>query len=523
MTSPRDAPEPRRPSYRRGLSFGVLSFVASGLLSLVSSIATARIFGVHVIGEYALCTAPVGVAWFLSTVQERPGLIRELVFLKPRAPRVAGLFWSVFSFSFTLTVIVGALTLVGTYFVFRGPIGQPELFAPAAVNMAGYVLLTNTCWNIDAILSSFRAGRSLFWVRQNQMLAFLGLAVGLGIADRTVWSLVFAGIASWILSFAHRLVVTRHYIPVRISQSELRDGFRTLPDILRFGLRVTPGGIADGISSVSGTWVLGIVSTVSVVGGFNRAYTIGQRFMELNYRLSEMLFPTLLERRAQGDFHGFDRALVDTIRYCAVGMLWPAAAAGGAALGVMRIFGHGFTNATGALVFSLLLPAACTIAFLQRHAAISLNRPGMSSWSAGLRMLVTLTATIGLAQVIGATGAALAVVLGFLADSLFMYGVTRSYLATPLRVLWPLRQVLAMLASYAGGFATAHVLYASIGGVGGLLIALIAGTIAYAIIFVTVGGLNRRDRERASQLITRLRARRILSRDLAVTAKGADA
>ncbi len=502
------SPQGRRSSYREGLAFSALSFVASGLLGVISSIAIARAYGVEVLGEFALATAPVSVAWFLSTVKERPAFIRELAFLEPRAPRVTGLFYAVFAFSFALTALVSVLALVAVYFVFRGPVGQPELFTPAVVSMAGFLVLTNTCFNIDTVLSGFRAGRALFHLRQHQAIVFVAVGVGLGLVWDSVWGLIVATLASWGTSLVHRLFVCRGFLRLRVSREELRDGFRTLPEILRFGLRVAPGGFADGASNSAGTWVLGIISSVSVVGAYNRAWTLGRRFMELNWRISEMLFPTLVERRARADGHGFDRALIDTMRYCAVGMLWPAAAAGGAAVGVMQLFGQGFTQVADALILILTMPAAATLSSLQRHALMALDRPTITSVSAGLRMVVTIGASIGLGRAWGPTGVAAAVILGFVADSAFMFVITHRHLSTPLHHLWPPRQVFALAAAYAAGFFASRFVYDAIGDLPGLLAALGAGTVAYGLVFFLLGGIDPRDRTRASDVLQQLRNRR---------------
>ena len=69
--------------------------------------------------------------------------------------------------------------------------------------------------------------------------------------------------------------------------------------------------------------------SVVSLGAYNRAWTLSRRFVKLNWRLAEMLLSTLVEHHAGGDRDGFDRALVDTLRYVAIAMLLPAAAAGG--------------------------------------------------------------------------------------------------------------------------------------------------------------------------------------------------
>ncbi len=49
-----------------------------------------------------------------------------------------------------------------------------------------------------------------------------------------------------------------------------------------------------------------------------------------------MLYPTLVGRHTTGDGHGFDRALIDSIRYEMIGMLLIAAAIGGTAHAVLE-------------------------------------------------------------------------------------------------------------------------------------------------------------------------------------------
>jgi len=497
----------KRASYREGVGFGALSFGAMGMLGIASSIAIARVYGVNVLGQFALVMAPVNAAWFLSTVKERPGFVAELASLHPRHPRVTGLFLAVFAFSFVLTLLVGSLALVASYFLFKGPVGHPELIAPTAVNLAGYVFITNTCFNYDTVLSGFRAGRQLFWLRLHQAVAFLAVAVALGFVWGDVWGLVVATIASWFTTLIHRLVVIRPFMHAWVSREEIREGMKTLREIITFGLKITPGGIFDGISNEAGTWVLGIFSSVNTVGAYNRAWTLGRRFMELNWRISEMLFPTLVERRAKGDAHGFDRALVDSLRYSAAGMLLPAAAAGGAAYGVMSLFGPGFEGVTGALTLILLMPATSTISSLQRHALYAVNRPVTASASATIRLVVTVGLCVPLSLLVGTTGTAAAVVLGFAADSAYMFRVTRGHLATPLLQLWPLRSILAIAGAYAAGFAAARVVYDMLETVPGLIVALAAGSVAYAGVFAMLGGVHKRDVERFASLWERARER----------------
>src|SRR4051812_42285473 len=271
------------------------------VLGLVSSIAIAREYGATALGEFALAAALTLAMAYLSSMQEQAALVRAVAVLEPRHVRVGALFYAVLAFSTALTVAVAGLVLGATYLLFHGPVGHPELFGAAVVSMVGFVALTNVCWNIDMLLAAFRAGRQLFWVRLLQAVVYLAAAIGLGLVAPTVWALIAATAASWAVSLGQRLVVARAYMPARVGAAELRKGCAELPQMVRFGLKLAPGNIASGLSSQVGIWVLGAIAPVATVGAFSRAQMLGQRLTEVQTRVSEVLFPTLVERRRGGD------------------------------------------------------------------------------------------------------------------------------------------------------------------------------------------------------------------------------
>jgi O-antigen/teichoic acid export membrane protein len=498
----------KRASYREGVSFGALSFGVMATLGVVSSIVIARMYGVRVLGEFALVVAPANAVWYLSSTRERTAFVRELATQPPRAPRVTGLFTAMLAFSLALTIAVAAIGMSITYLVFRGPIGQPDLFVPALANMVSYVLLTNTGWNLDAVFSGFRAGRELFWIRLHQSAAFLALAIGVGIVWGGVWGLVVAGAGSTLTSVIHRVVAVRGFMRPIVPRADIRDGFRTLPDLIRFGLKILPGSIANGVSNEAGTWALGITGSVAGVGAFNRAWTLGRRFIEVNWRITEMLFPTLVERRAAGDTEGFDRALVDTIRYCAVATLLPAAAGGGAAVAVMELFGTDFVRAADALSLILLMPALLIVTSVERYALFAVDRPLLTSAIGIARMVVTLGTTVLFTLWLGITGAALGLFAGGLTDVVMMSAVTKRHLSRPVHVLWPLREMLVLALAYGAGFGAARLVDSSVEGLFGLAPALVVGGLAFAGVFWLAGGVNPRDRERLASVMARVRKRR---------------
>ena len=496
MVSARRA-APKRRSFTQGFAFGSATFAANALISLVSAIATARLYGVDVIGQYALAYAPTGAVWYLSTVQEQPALVRKLAALEPREPRVSGLWYAVLAFSEGLTVLVALIGGVVTVVVFRGPLHHPGLVAPALTMLAGLALLGNPGWNVDTLLASFRAGRELFAVRFHQIVMFLVAAVALSFVTSSVWGMVAALCLSYSSSLLHRLVVSRHFLTVRVDRAQLRAGFGELPEILRFGLKVMPGAVAGGASSEAGTWILGGLTPVSAVGAWNRAGNISKRLNDISSRVADMLLPTLVERQAKGDLPGFHRAVVDSMRYVAAILLFPAAIAGGAAAGVITLlFGPGFGSANGALPLLLLVPVILSINVFGSRALMAFNRPLTTTALEGGRMVITVAAGVGLTLAFGATGMGAAMVIGCVAELAVLLSILTGQLDSPLYRLWPPQAMLAQGLAYGAGFAAARVVSSAIGGPGGTLLALMAGAASYAAWLLTFGGVLSRDRKR---------------------------
>ncbi|HEX5146829.1 MAG TPA: hypothetical protein VFV85_07380 [Conexibacter sp.] len=494
-------------SYREGAAVGVFSFGAMAVVSIVSSVLVARLYGVAEVGRWALAMAPANAAAFLSSFRERPAVIRELAVLPPRAPRATALLAAVFTASTLFTILVGGIVLAVAVALYRGPLHHPEVVGDTVLAMAGYVFVTSSCFNLDTGLAAFRAAGALFWIRLNQGVGFVVCTIAFSFTAPDATSLVLAGIVSYAIALVHRGFALAPLLPLRISRAQMRDGFRTLPEIVRFGLKIVPGGLCDGSANQAPIWILAAAGTVVQVGAFNRAAALQSRFTDLSYRLNEMLFPTLVERRAQGDHAGFDRALLDSLRYAAGAMLLPAAAVGGAAVGVMQIFGPGFATAAGALAVLCAVPAAATLSNMQRHALYAVERPWLGSAGAALRLAVTLAVGIPLTLWIGMTGTALGAAAGFAADLAFTWTVTQRHLSRAARTLLPWRMRLAVPLAYAAGFGAARATWTALPSLWALPLALLAGCVAYAAVFAASGGLAARDRRRAADVLSALRSR----------------
>ncbi len=494
-------PVAKRGSYRAGFFFGTLSFFAVTGVGVLSTIVTSRLYGVRIVGQFALVYAPVAALWILSTVKEQQALIKEITGLPPRHPRVTQLFAAVFTFSFGLTAATATLAAVVCWFVFPGPLHAHTLVTPAIVTIAGYVVVMNTAWNIDSILSAFVAGRQIFWVRLHEVLSFLAIAMTVGAVWRSVWGLVIGLIGGSLTSMVHRMVVVRPFVRGQLSWGEYRIGLQVLPDLLRFGLKATPGMIAQGVSQQGGIWALGTVAPVAVVGAYSRAQTVPARLQQASNRITEVLYPTLVRRHTSGDGHGFDRALIDSMRYEMLGMLLIAAAIGGAAHSVLDLFGPGFGRAATALALLALFPALASITLTQTQALWATNRPGRTSVIAIIRLAVTMALLVGLTQRMGIVGPAIALLAGYVIVVVLNGMALRQTLSRPMRETWPAREWLAAAGAYAAGFAAARLTEHALPSAAGLPVCLLAGTSAYAAALIACGAVNVRDRRRLHELI----------------------
>ncbi len=511
---PRPARSTERPSrrhsasYRHGFAFGVLSFLSVAVVTFLSTIVTARIYGVRVIGQFALAAAPAAALWVLSTAKEQAALVKEITALEPRHPRVSELFAAVFTFSSLLTCTMALLAAPITWLVLSGPLHHPDLVTPALVLLAAYALITNTAWNLDSVFSAFVAGRQLFWVRLHEAVSFLVFAVLASAVLSDLWGLILATILSSLTSLAHRIVLVRAFARLRLSVAEYRNGLKALPGLLRFGLKITPGGVAQGVSQQAGIWAIAAVSPVSLVGAYSRAEQIPNKLQQVNMRVVEVLYPTLVGRRASDDGEGFDRALVDSIRYAMIGMLLIAAVCGGAARSLLELFGPGFARATPALVLLLLFPVAAAVTTTQTQALWAVERPGLTSTIQLTRLAVTIALTLLLTPALGITGPALALLCGFLLVGICNTLALRAHLHRPARHTWPHRERLALPACYLAGFAGAHLVQWLLPSTGGLLLALGAGSFCYVAALLAAGAVNRRDRQRLAQILSVALARR---------------
>ena len=481
-----------RTSFERALGWGTVSFLLVAIVGVAGSILVARLYGIAVIGAFALALAPCGLMSVVSSMREQVALVGELAAPPAGSPRVRALFTAVLALSTVISVVVGSVVLALAWALLSGPIGRPDLVAPAAVLLAGHVVVTNVGANLDALLTAFRVSRGLCLVRVVQEASYVALAIGGVFAGGTVWALVVAMVVSRAVGVALRLPLAVPLLGRRPTFADLREGVSELPALIRFGIRVTPGAIADGVAVSAGTWLVGLIAPVAAVGAYSRAWGLAFRFRELCARIGEVLFPVLAEHRAKDRSKAFDVDLLRTIRWALAGMLLPAAVGAGAADGIMRIFGAGFEAGADALAFALLVPPIAAVSESLGHALNALGRPLVPTKIAIGRTVAAVGGGYILVGQIGIAGAPLALALAYLGGLLPLAWALRGHIAVPVHEWLPARLRVTLAAAATAGFFAARATEQLLVGASGTAAALAIGALAYLSVVATAELFARR-------------------------------
>ena len=468
-----------RTPFARALGWGTTSFVLVAVVGVAGSVVVARLYGVNAIGAFALALAPCGLMSVVSSMREQVALVGELAAAPPGSPRVRRLFAAVLVLSTAISVVIGSVVGLIAWALLAGPIGRPDLVGPAAALLAGHVVVTNVGANLDALLAAFRVSRGLCLVRVTQESAYVALAVGGVAAGGGVWALVVAMIASRAVGVVVRLPLVVPLLGGRPTGVDLHAGVRELPALVRFGVRVTPGAIADGIAASAGTWLVGLVAPLAAVGAYSRAWGLAFRFRELSTRFGEVLFPVLVEHREAGRSAAFDATLIRTLRLALVGMLLPAAVGAGAADGIMRVFGPGFEAGSTALAFALIVAPIAAVSESLGHALNAVGRPLVPTTVAICRMVAAVGGGYLLVRHVGLAGAPLGLAGAYLAGLPALAQSLRGHVSVPAREWIPARVGLTMTAACAAGFIVARAAEHQLVGVAGTGAALACGALVY--------------------------------------------
>jgi O-antigen/teichoic acid export membrane protein len=456
---------------------------------------------VHTIGEYALVTAPWLTLIQFSTLSEQIALVRELSVLPARDRRVGRLFFPVLGLSMTLTtavaIIVGGLSVAAL----RGPVDQPRLVAPALAILAGYAFIDNVSWNMDSVFSAFRAGRELFFARLAQVLTFLVLSVAFRPLSSSVWSMTIATVLSFAFAFVVRLFFIRRYL-ARVPFADVRQGVRELPRLLKFAVQLVPGSIANGLASQASTWLLGAVASVRTVGAFSRASGIAIRIQDAGFRMSEMVFPSMVQRQHADDAGGMRSDTDLALRGAAIPLFMIAAVGGGVAGSALRVFGEGFDQAADAFALLLVAYSLTVISLMMGNVFLARGKPSLATILVVLRSIVIVGLMFPGAERWGATGAAGAFLVGYVLDVGVRLAIVRRWVfADGFGTV--VRTGLATIGAGIPAFLVARVLDESLARPIGFFAGGLAGVVVYVTLVLALGAVSPVERQRSIDAVQR--------------------
>jgi O-antigen/teichoic acid export membrane protein len=482
----------RKDSFQRGIATGTASFLVVGVLLFVFAVVSARLYGAAVVGAYAIAYAPTGVLTVMSSVREQAALMRELAVLDPRSPLGTALFLVTLGFSTALTLVVGAVVITVGAITLARHLNDAALVWPTVVLAVAYLVFQNPSWNIDSLLSSQRASAPLFWSRLNSALSMLVLTVAFYFIDTGVWSLVAAFAISNLSGLAQRLFYLRRFTTPRLSRQDFRDARQRLIAMLRWSIKLAPGGLLDGLGSQIATWILAYQMPVAAVGSYSRAWALASRMFELTYRLNEITFPMVVERRSEGDAEGASRALEQAVRLGLAATLLPAAVVGGASVSVMNLFGADFLPASGALSYLLVVPALLTVTTLQFDALLAVGHTHVTNVLILLRTVLIVVGLVVWTEAFGITGAGFAIALAYLVT---LVGTTLVLKRHEPEFIRPQRiRAVRLAVAYAITFCVARGCTGLLGhSIGSLAVSLLSGTAVYCAVLLATRWLHREE------------------------------
>jgi hypothetical protein len=124
--TPDAAPESIAP----GMRYAGYSFLLTAMLSFASAVVIARIYGIEVVGQFALVIVPYVITSKFSTLSEQIALTRRLATMTPQTPLASALFLAVLGFSTLLTIVVGGGTLLVNYFILESVANSRSCWCP---------------------------------------------------------------------------------------------------------------------------------------------------------------------------------------------------------------------------------------------------------------------------------------------------------------------------------------------------------------------------------------------------------
>ncbi|MEQ6901076.1 polysaccharide biosynthesis C-terminal domain-containing protein [Nocardioides sp. YIM 152588] len=424
--TPESAPDSGDQGFlKRATNIAMFGSFANIALGLISAVVISRIYGASILGEFALAYAAIAALSVITTLGEDVALVRLLAVEPPRSVKGSGIALATISASLGVTVVLLPVVAVGTAIYLRDAADVPQAVGPMLALLGGYLLFDKLAWNLDGVLSAYRAAGPLATARILNSLTLTVASAALAVVTHSVWAITFASLIASVVSLGYRLWQARPYLSWRAGRGGFREGWREVPGLYKFGLTVAPGALAIGFQSQGLLWILGALAPIAVVGAFSRAQSIAIRIFDVHYRLAAIIYPSLVkrlheDRQAGSGLGGFVYDIVATLQRTFVPLFVGLCAAAGASRTGLTFFGEDFLPAEGALAILLVSGGVAALTMVFSQALNALGRTVVVSVGWVLAMLLTIALAVPLSREYGATGAALAYLVGLVAVTVIL-------------------------------------------------------------------------------------------------------
>ena len=304
-----------------------------------------------------------------------------------------------------------------------------------------------------------------------------------------------------------RVASMRRFMRLRVPAGGPARGLPQAPGAIRFGLKLAPGGSRPARAASSGGWVLGATGTVAQVVPTGPSM-LSSRLLIANTRIGEMLLPTLDWSAASSVTPRASTARSAT--RCATPWRPCSARCGGRR---RCPWGHGGVRA-GIRRARTHWRSCCSCPPWPPSRAFR-DRPcwrpwaaGTSTWISVARAAITLVLTIPLTAWLGATGAALGLVVGAVLVLPVTIRTARRHVSAPISRWCGPRDLLAVASAYGAAAFLRPAPWTGRWPHSGTAVALIAEQRRLRpTAFVLAGGVRPRDRERLRDVIASLTRR----------------
>lgn len=341
-----------RESISRGVPWTFVSFGATKVISLLTTIALARLLDPNDFGLMALAVLAFGALGLFQDL----GLGATLVLRQDYDERAMGTILSMLlATAVGVAVLVSALSPLAAHFF-----DEPQLTSILPV-LASSTLFSTVAWFYESVMQRDMDFRKRFVGQMSLALSFTLISIPLAVAGAEIWALVLGQVGSTIVySLTYLLIVPRRIRP--------RFDPATARDVLVTGRGFLAQGMLAWLSENVDYIVVGRILGSAQLGFYSMAYRLGGlTHFGIADPVAKVTFPAFAKMRMRGE--DITETYLSALRIVTlVALLFGAILSGAAEPFTAAVFGQAWLPMIGPLavlgVWSAVFPVQATMGWL---------------------------------------------------------------------------------------------------------------------------------------------------------------